>query len=143
MTKTILNENRFYDKQEFAVKPKCEEYINEIGKIYNRPWGSYQTIALADDYQIKIITINPGGRLSLQKHTHRSEHWLVIKGLLLITIGNEIKNYQVGDKVFIDKEVVHRAENITQEPATIVEVQLGTYLGEDDIIRLEDFYGRV
>jgi len=118
------------------------ENINTIGKTYERPWGTYKTLALEDGYQIKTITVNPKGRLSLQKHTQRREHWLIIKGSLMITVGNEIKNYEVGDKIFIDKEIMHRAENITNTPATIVEVQLGSYLGEDDIIRLEDVYGR-
>jgi len=118
------------------------QHINEIGKVYHRPWGSYQTLALEDGYQVKSITVNPAGRLSLQKHTHRAEHWLVVKGSPTITVGNETKTYQVGEKIFIDKEVLHRAENLTLEPATFIEVQLGSYLGEDDIVRVEDIYGR-
>lgn len=119
-----------------------QNHINEIGKVYNRPWGSYQTLALSKNYQVKSITINPHGKLSLQKHTHRAEHWLVVEGSPTITVGKNIKNYFIGDKIFIDKEVQHRAENLTEEPAVIIEIQLGSYLGEDDIIRLEDVYGR-
>jgi len=115
---------------------------NEIGKIYHRPWGSYQTLALEDGYQVKSITVNPGGRLSLQKHQHRAEHWLIVSGALTITVGSDSRSYRVGEKIFIDKGELHRAENFTKESAVIIEVQLGSYLGEDDIVRIEDIYGR-
>lgn len=116
--------------------------INEIGKIYTRPWGTYQTLALAENYQIKIITVNPGGRLSLQKHSKRSEHWVVITGNPTITIDEIVKVHQVNDHVFIPIGAAHRMENFTTVPAIITEVQIGPYLGEDDIIRLDDIYGR-
>ena len=116
--------------------------LNQIGKIYERPWGTYQTLALGENYQVKIITVKPKGRLSLQKHSKRSEHWVVIKGTPTITIDQEIKTYTVNDRVFIPVTAVHRMENLTNEDATIVEVQIGSYLGEDDIIRLDDVYGR-
>ncbi|MFA6408842.1 MAG: phosphomannose isomerase type II C-terminal cupin domain [Gammaproteobacteria bacterium] len=115
---------------------------NKIGEIYERPWGSYQTLALEDGYQVKSITVNPGGRLSLQKHQHRSEHWLIVRGAPTITVGSSTSVYRAGEKIFIDKGELHRAENFTKEPAVIIEVQLGSYLGEDDIERLEDVYGR-
>ncbi|MEI8054417.1 MAG: phosphomannose isomerase type II C-terminal cupin domain [bacterium] len=116
--------------------------INEIGKIYTRPWGTYQTLALAENYQIKIITVNPSGRLSLQKHSKRSEHWVVIAGSPTITVNETIKAYQVNDHVFIPIGAAHRMENLTTAPAMIAEIQIGFYLGEDDIIRLDDVYGR-
>lgn len=117
--------------------------INEIGKIYTRPWGTYQTIALMQNCQIKILTISPGGRLSLQKHAKRSEHWTIIAGNPQITINQVIKQYAVNDHAFIPIGAIHRIENFTQTVAIITEVQIGTYLGEDDIIRIDDMYGRI
>lgn len=116
--------------------------INEIGKIYERPWGTYQTLAMADNYQIKIITVKPNAKLSLQKHSHRAEHWVVVKGQPTVTVDKHIQKLQLNDRIFIPKEAVHRLENTTEEPAAIIEIQVGDYLGEDDIVRLEDIYGR-
>lgn len=115
---------------------------NEIGKIYTCPWGTYQTLALTGNYQIKIITVNPAGQLSLQKHLQRAEHWVVVEGQPTITVDHVKKTYQVNQAIFVPIESVHRIENNTNEPVKIVEVQIGNYLGEDDIIRLEDIYGR-
>lgn len=118
------------------------ESINEVGKIYERPWGTYKTLEMGDGYQVKIITVNPGGRLSLQKHFKRAEHWVVIQGRPTITVGETKKEYQVNDTVDIAIEELHRLENFTKEPAAIIEVQIGSYLGEDDIVRLDDAYTR-
>jgi len=116
--------------------------INEIGKIYERPWGTYQTIAIDNGYQVKVITVNPGGRLSLQKHFKRAEHWVVVKGSPTVTIDDSVKTYQVNDALYIPLESIHRMENNTAESCAIIEVQVGSYLGEDDIVRLDDVYGR-
>lgn len=115
---------------------------NEIGRVYTRPWGSYQTLALASGYQVKILSIQPGGRLSLQKHFKRAEHWVVVAGRPTLTIGEAQRVYQVNESVYIPKEAVHRIENFTDELCTLIEVQVGDYLGEDDIVRIEDVYGR-
>ncbi|MCK4608795.1 MAG: phosphomannose isomerase type II C-terminal cupin domain [Gammaproteobacteria bacterium] len=115
---------------------------NITGKIYERPWGTYKTLELGNGYQVKIITVNPGGQLSLQKHFKRSEHWVVIEGELTITVDATKKSYKVNEAVYIPKESAHRLENQTNSPAAIIEVQIGSYLGEDDIERLEDIYGR-
>jgi len=115
---------------------------NEVGKIYERPWGTYQTLALAPNYQVKILTINVGGRLSLQKHFKRAEHWVVVAGSPTLTIGEDKKAYQVNESVYIPKECLHRIENFGEQACTLVEVQVGDYLGEDDIVRIEDVYGR-
>jgi mannose-6-phosphate isomerase len=109
--------------------------MNIIGKIYNRPWGTYQTLDIGEGYQVKLITINPHGQLSLQKHFKRSEHWIIIQGQPTITIGDTTRIYAIN-------ETIHRIENFALESAAIIEVQIGSYLGEDDIIRLEDIYGR-
>lgn len=111
-------------------------------KIYTRPWGTYQTLKINEGCQVKWIEVNPKSKLSLQKHLKRSEHWIVVEGNPVITIDNSKKNYAKNDHVFIPKEAIHRIENETNQKVIIVEVQIGTYLGEDDIIRIEDIYGR-
>ena len=116
--------------------------MNIENKIYTRPWGSYQTLKLTSSAQVKWIEVNPKGKLSLQKHFKRSEHWIIVQGTALITIDKTTKKYHVNDHVFIPKESIHRIENDTDKKIIIVEVQLGTYLGEDDIQRIEDIYGR-
>ena len=90
--------------------------INDIGKIYTRPWGTYQTLALGQNYQIKIITVNPGGRLSLQKHSKRSEHWILVAGNPKITIDEAVKTHSVNDHLFIPVGAAHRIENFTDVP---------------------------
>lgn len=116
--------------------------INKTGEIYTRPWGSYQTLAMATGFQVKILTINPGGQLSLQRHFKRSEHWVVVKGAPTLTIGENKQTYQRDQVVYIPIEVLHRIENFSAEICQLVEVQIGDYLGEDDIERIEDIYGR-
>lgn len=116
--------------------------INEVGKIYERPWGTYQTISQDKQYQAKLITVNPGGRLSLQKHFKRAEHWVVVEGVPTVTVDDSVKEYQVGEHIYIPLEAVHRLENFTDDMVKIVEVQVGSYLGEDDIVRLDDVYKR-
>jgi mannose-6-phosphate isomerase-like protein (cupin superfamily) len=116
--------------------------INEVGKIYQRPWGTYQTLAQDDGFQAKIITVDVGGRLSLQKHFKRSEHWVVVAGKPTITVDASVKEYQPGQYIFIPLEAHHRLENFAETPAKIIEVQVGSYLGEDDIVRLDDVYQR-
>ena len=117
--------------------------MNETGQRYERPWGSYQTLMICKHYQVKMLSINPGGRLSLQKHFRRAEHWVVVAGQPTLTINNQSKTYQVNESVYIPKEAIHRIENLTEMPCEIIEVQIGDYLGEDDIVRVEDIYGRV
>ena len=116
--------------------------INQVGTIYERPWGTYQTLAMAEGYQVKVITINPGGCLSLQRHFRRAEHWVVVSGTPSLTLGDSCRDYVVGESLYIPMEAVHRMENKQQNTAKIIEVQIGAYLGEDDIERLEDVYGR-
>jgi len=116
---------------------------NIENKIYKRPWGTYQTLKIEKNCQVKWIEIHPNSKLSLQKHKQRSEHWIVVKGKPLITVDNMKKKFNENDHIFIPKEGVHRIENDTNEDVIIVEVQIGNYLGEDDIERLEDIYGRI
>ncbi len=118
-----------------------EEYSNHT-KVF-RPWGSYESIINRDGYQVKHIIVNPGEALSLQLHNHRAEHWTVIKGKGVVTCdGNEI-TLGVNESTFIPLGSKHRLANPFEEVVEIVEVQVGDYLGEDDIVRFEDKYGRI
>ena len=118
-----------------------EEYSNHT-KVF-RPWGSYESIINRDGYQVKHIIVNPGEALSLQLHNHRAEHWTVIKGKGVVTCdGNEI-TLGVNESTFIPLGCKHRLANPFEEVVEIVEVQVGDYLGEDDIVRFEDKYGRI
>ena len=110
-------------------------------KVY-RPWGSYDSIDAGERYQVKRITVKPGAQLSLQKHYHRAEHWIVVKGTALITNGEQEILLTENQSTYIPIGVVHRLENPGKFDLELIEVQSGSYLGEDDIVRLEDTYGR-
>jgi len=110
-------------------------------KVY-RPWGYYDSIDLGKGFQVKRILVNPGAKLSLQKHRKRAEHWVVVKGIASITCGQKIFKLQESQSTFIPKGEIHRLENHEKKPLEIIEIQTGDYLGEDDIIRLEDSYQR-
>ena len=107
-----------------------------------RPWGSYQTIDTGERFQVKRITINPGAELSLQMHHHRAEHWVVVKGTARVPRGEEKFLLEENQSTYIPVGAVHRLENPGETPLELIEVQSGDYLGEDDIVRLEDRYGR-
>jgi len=107
-----------------------------------RPWGSYTVLEEGPGYKVKRVTVNPGGRLSLQLHHKRSEHWVVIAGTARVTRGDELLDLQVGQSTAIPVETPHRLENPGTETLHIIEVQNGPYLGEDDIVRFHDDYGR-
>ena len=108
----------------------------------HRPWGSYETLHLSERYQVKQIIVEPGGILSLQRHHHRAEHWIVVRGTARVTIDEEIKLLTENQSIYVPLGAVHRLENPGLIPLTLIEVQSGAYLGEDDIIRLEDVYAR-
>ncbi len=110
-------------------------------KVY-RPWGDYQSIDAGDRYQVKRITVKPGARLSLQRHRRRSEHWVVVSGTARVTRGTEEFELEPNQSTYIPAETPHRLENPGTEPLHLIEVQSGDYLGEDDIERLADDYGR-
>jgi mannose-6-phosphate isomerase-like protein (cupin superfamily) len=116
--------------------------LNQIGQTYQRPWGTYKTLDQAEGFQIKIITVSPGGRLSLQSHEQRQEHWIVVSGLATITVNDSKKEYFPGSYIFIPLQAKHRLENFGADSVVLVEVQMGDYLGEDDIKRYDDIYGR-
>jgi mannose-1-phosphate guanylyltransferase/mannose-6-phosphate isomerase len=107
-----------------------------------RPWGSYDSIDSAEGFQVKRLIVNPGAILSLQKHAQRAEHWVVVRGTARITLDDKVFDMAVNESTYIPIGAVHRIENPFDEPVHIIEVQCGDYLGEDDIVRLEDNYGR-
>ena len=114
----------------------------EFRHIVHRPWGSYEGVAHGPRYQVKRILVKPGASLSLQKHHHRAEHWIVVKGTAMIVRGDDSLLLSENQSTYIPLGVVHRLENPGKIDLEIVEVQSGSYLGEDDIVRLEDSYGR-
>lgn len=107
-----------------------------------RPWGNYERLDMDTGYQVKRIVVKPEGILSLQKHKHRAEHWVVVRGEAEVTIGDEIRVVRANESVYLPLGVVHRLANRGTVPVVLIEVQTGDYLGEDDIIRLEDVYNR-
>ena len=109
----------------------------------HRPWGSYDGIERGEGFQVKRLTIKPGASISLQLHHRRAEHWVVVAGTARITLGDEVFTLQANQSTYIPVGVKHRLENPGSEPLIIVEVQTGEYLGEDDIVRFDDRYGRV
>jgi mannose-1-phosphate guanylyltransferase/mannose-6-phosphate isomerase len=108
-----------------------------------RPWGWYDSIDCGERFQVKRITVRPGAKLSLQMHHHRAEHWIVVKGTALVTRGDEEILLAENQSTYIPLGVKHRLENPGKTDLEMIEVQSGSYLGEDDIVRFEDTYGRV
>ncbi len=117
-----------------------KNYLSEIEK---RPWGNYHIIAKGNGYQIKEMNINPKNKQSLQKHKHRSEYWQVIEGEGKVYLEDSEIKLKTGDNIFIPKGSLHRLENTSKQNLMIVEIQIGDIISEDDIVRVEDDYGRV
>jgi mannose-1-phosphate guanylyltransferase/mannose-1-phosphate guanylyltransferase/mannose-6-phosphate isomerase len=108
----------------------------------SRPWGSFRSILVGERFQVKCLSVNPGARLSLQKHFHRAEHWVVVNGTALVTCGDEQKLLGENESFYIPIGSLHRLENPGKLPLNLIEVQTGPYLGEDDIVRVDDPWGR-
>ena len=108
-----------------------------------RPWGYYTILEEGPQYKIKRIHVNPKQKLSVQMHHHRSEHWVLVKGTAIITKGEKEFSLTKGKHTYIPKMMIHALENLADEPLELIEVQIGDYLGEDDIVRFSDRYGRV
>lgn len=124
------------------LKLEDRKEVSEHVTTY-RPWGSYTILEEGERYKIKRVVVNPGERLSLQKHYHRSEHWVVVKGAAKVTIGDKEIFIHENESAYVPKSTLHRLENPGKVPLEIIEVQNGEYVGEDDIVRIEDHYGRV
>ena len=115
-----------------------------LENIFVRPWGCYKNVEeVESQYKVKVITVNIGQKLSLQSHNHRSEHWVIVKGKGKVQVGKEFYILEKNQHIFIPVNELHRIENIGNEVLEFTETQIGEYLGEDDIIRYQDDYGRV
>lgn len=123
------------------LKKDARPQVNIHRKVY-RPWGYYDSIDCGERFQVKRIVVGPGSSLSLQMHHHRAEHWIVVKGTARITRGEEVLTISENQSTYIPLGVTHRLENPGKIPLELIEVQSGAYLGEDDIVRFEDGYGR-
>jgi mannose-1-phosphate guanylyltransferase len=115
----------------------------ELNREVYRPWGKYDLIDSNEGYQVKRLTVNPGAKLSVQMHFHRSEHWVVVAGIAKVYYGKKMRDLKVNESTYHGKEVVHALENPGDTPLELIEVQVGSYLGEDDIVRFKDNYGRI
>ena len=139
----VAPKNRAQDVKKAVELLKTKDIAQaEIFPKDHRPWGWFESLALGDRFQVKRICVKPGASLSLQSHNHRSEHWIVVEGTAEVTIDEEVKLVTEGQSVYVPLGAVHRMENPGKLPMVLIEVQIGTYLGEDDIIRYEDFYAR-
>ena len=114
-----------------------------MNSLVKKPWGSYLVLEQGKNYLVKNISVNAGGKLSLQSHQYRSEHWVIVEGIATVTINETIKKVELYDSVFIPKQTKHRLENNEKENLVVIEVQYGNVLREDDIIRYEDIYNRI
>jgi mannose-1-phosphate guanylyltransferase/mannose-6-phosphate isomerase len=124
-----------------ALKAKGASQAETLPRDY-RPWGWYESLVVGGRFQVKRIHVHPGAALSLQSHHHRSEHWIVVEGTAKVTVDDEVKLVTENQSVYIPLGAVHRMENPGKVPMVLIEVQTGSYLGEDDIIRYEDVYAR-
>ena len=113
------------------------------GESDTRPWGKWEVIDVGDSYIVKRIIVNPGQILSLQYHNYRDEHWVIVKGVATVTLDDEVLRMAANESVFISSGVRHRIANETDDVVEFIEVQTGSVLSEDDIVRIEDNYGRV
>jgi mannose-6-phosphate isomerase-like protein (cupin superfamily) len=108
----------------------------------HRPWGWFESLTIDEKFQVKKIHVHPGASLSLQSHKYRAEHWIVVSGVAEVTIDEEVKLISENQSVYIPLGAIHRMRNTGEKPMKLIEVQTGTYFGEDDIIRYDDIYSR-
>jgi mannose-1-phosphate guanylyltransferase/mannose-6-phosphate isomerase len=139
----VAPKDRVQDVKAIVARLKAEgRSEHALHREVHRPWGSYDSIEQGPGYQVKRITVKPGASISLQLHHHRSEHWIVVAGRARITRGDEVFDLEPNQSTYIPVGTKHRMENLSNEPLQIIEVQSGSYLGEDDIVRFDDRYGR-
>ena len=129
--KSIVARLKDKDRQEYRLYP-----------LVYRPWGIYESLAMGPRFQVKRIVVNPGAQLSLQLHHHRAEHWVVVSGVAEVTVDTLVKRIEENQSIYIPVKTKHRLCNPGSEPLIVIEIQSGSYLGEDDIVRFEDVYGR-
>ena len=139
----VLQKDRAQDVKKAVELLKANDIAQaEIFPKDHRPWGWFEILVLGERFQVKRICVKPGAALSLQSHNHRSEHWIVVEGTAKVTIDDEVKLVSEGQSVYVPLGAIHRMENPGKLQMVLIEVQIGTYLGEDDIIRYEDIYAR-
>lgn len=139
----IAHKDRAQDVKVAVEELKAKGVVQAVSLPRDyRPWGWYEGIALGTRFQVKQIVVNPGAALSLQSHNHRSEHWIVVEGTAKVTINDDVRIVTENQSVYIPLGAIHRMENPGKLPLTLIEVQTGSYFGEDDIIRYEDVYER-
>jgi mannose-1-phosphate guanylyltransferase/mannose-6-phosphate isomerase len=139
----VLPRNRAEEVKDLVAELKAQgrgEASNH--RRVHRPWGHYEGVDVGERFQVKRIVVTPGSTLSLQRHMHRAEHWVVVRGTAAVTIGEEQRSVHENESIYIPIGTVHRLANPGKIPLELIEVQTGSYLGEDDIIRLDDVYGR-
>jgi mannose-1-phosphate guanylyltransferase len=129
-------------KEVVAQIKKVSPEMAEIHRLAYRPWGTYEVLLDTSQYKIKRIIVKPGCKLSLQKHFHRNEHWIVVSGTATVTVGEKISLVRPNESTYIQMGEMHRLENEGKIDLVMIEVQVGEYTGEDDIVRVEDVYGR-
>ncbi|MBE9562227.1 MAG: cupin domain-containing protein, partial [Proteobacteria bacterium] len=139
----VAHRNKVQDVKKIVSQLKATQRSEtELHRKVYRPWGYYETIDIKERFQVKRISVNPGSSLSLQIHYHRSEHWVIVQGTAKITKNDEVFVLTENQSTYIPIGTKHRLENQGRIPLEIIEVQSGSYLGEDDIVRFEDVYGR-
>ncbi len=139
----VVPRARAQEVKDLTAKLKAEKRPEaSVHKRVHRPWGYYESIDMGERFQVKRIVVIPGGVLSLQKHRHRSEHWVVVKGTAEVTVNDTVRNVHENESIYIPIGSVHRMANKGKIPLELIEVQTGSYLGEDDIERIEDIYKR-
>jgi mannose-1-phosphate guanylyltransferase len=140
----VANKDKVQDIKKVVNQLKADKRPEfEFHREVFRPWGSYDSIDNGERFQVKRITVKPGEKLSVQMHHHRAEHWIVVAGTAKVTNGDETLLLSENQSTYIPVGVIHALENPGKIPLELIEVQSGTYLGEDDIVRFSDRYGRV
>jgi mannose-1-phosphate guanylyltransferase/mannose-6-phosphate isomerase len=139
----VAHKDKTEDVKKIAERLKRESRSEaQAHRKVQRPWGSYDGVDAGERFQVKRIVVKPGASLSLQMHHHRAEHWIVVRGTAKVTRGDEVLLVAENESTFIPLGMKHRLENPGKVPLEMIEVQSGAYLGEDDIVRFEDHYGR-
>jgi mannose-1-phosphate guanylyltransferase/mannose-6-phosphate isomerase len=139
----VAHKDQVQDVKALVARLKEEKRPEQANhRKVHRPWGTYETVDLGQRFQVKRLTVNPGAALSLQMHHHRAEHWVVVKGTAKVTRGDEVFLLTENESAYVPVGVQHRLENPGAIPLELIEVQTGSYLGEDDIVRFEDRYNR-
>jgi mannose-1-phosphate guanylyltransferase/mannose-6-phosphate isomerase len=142
-TVLVADKSRSQDVAHFVKRLKAENRREHEQNLRNyRPWGFFETLNMGPRFQVKLLHVKPGGILSMQMHHHRSEHWVVVQGTARVTVDGQEKLVRENESVYIVATQWHRLENPGKVPLELIEVQIGTYLGEDDIIRTDDIYNR-